>query len=95
MRRELTLSYTNPKDGKTQTFVGVLAEGYSIDLKKDGNLHELKPSELKLGGFFKVYYLPSTRKIEGKKKTVNTIFLISRYPDARPHYYHFKAFLNE
>ncbi|HMD86799.1 MAG TPA: hypothetical protein VKO18_19085 [Terriglobia bacterium] len=90
--REVSLSFTNPKDGKTQTFVGVLTEGYSVELKEDGSLHELKPSQLRLGGYFKVYYMPTTRKVGGKKTTINIIFLIGGIPDARAHYLYFKSF---
>ncbi len=89
--REITLSYANPKDGKTQTFTGVLEDGYSLRLK-DGNLHELKPSEIKLGTQFKVYYLSTTKKVGGKKTTIHAIFLIRGAPNAQAHYTYFTAF---
>jgi len=89
--REITLSYTNPKNGKTETFIGVLQEGYTLKFK-DGTLHELKPSEMKVGKEFKVYYLCATKKVGGKKTTINTIFLIGGAPNARTQYSYFMAF---
>jgi len=89
--REVTLSFANPKTGKTQTLTGVLAEGYSIQVK-NGSLHELQPSEIKLGAQLKVYYLDATRKVDGKKTTIHTIFLIGGAPNARTHYSYFMAF---
>lgn len=88
--REVTLSLTNPKNGKTQTFIGVLEEGYSIKLN-DGSLYELKPSELKPGAQIKAYYQPTTKKVGGEKTTINTIFLIGGTADARAHFLYFKA----
>jgi hypothetical protein len=82
--REITLCYANPKDGKTQTFTGILEEGYSVKLK-DGSLHELKPSEITIGAQFKVYYLSTRKKVDGKKTMVHTIFLIRGAPNARTH----------
>jgi hypothetical protein len=89
--REVTLSYTNPKDGKTQTLVGMLEEGYSVKLK-DGSLHELKPSEIKPGARIKVYYMTTTKKVSGEKTTVNTIFLIGGTPNVRARLSYFMAF---
>jgi hypothetical protein len=89
--REVTLSYTNPKNGKTQTFIGVLEEGYSVKLK-DGSLHELKPSEIRPGAQIKVYYIATAKTVGGKKTTVNTIFLIGRTPNVRAQHVYFKAF---
>jgi len=90
--REITLSYTNPKNGKTQTFIGVLEEGYSLALKKDGSIYELKPSRIRPGTRLKVYYLPSTSVQGGIKRTVNTVFLIAGAPNARMRHAHFMAF---
>ena len=89
--REVTLSFTNPKNGKTETFIGVLREGYTVKLS-NGILHEIKPSEMRLGARFKVYYQPETKKVGGKKTTINTIFLIGGASDVREHLSLFKAF---
>lgn len=80
--REVSLSFTDPKNGKTQTFIGVLEEGYSVKLK-DGSLHELEPSDIKPGAQIKVYYLPKIKKVGGMKTTINTIFLIGGAPNVR------------
>ena len=89
--REVTLNYTNPQDGQTQTFVGVIQKGYSVRMK-DGSLREVKPSTMKAGATFRVYYSEANKKINGVKTTVKTIFLIAGYPDDTVHYLHFKAF---
>src|SRR5271157_2835038 len=62
--REITLTYT--KGTKTETFTGVLQEGYKIKLK-DGTPHELKPSEISKGTHLTIFYMQKTRKDEGKK----------------------------
>lgn len=62
--REITLTYT--KGAKTETFTGVLQEGYKVKLK-DGTLHELKPSVITKGTYLMVFYMQKTRK-EGDKK---------------------------
>jgi hypothetical protein len=89
--REVTLTYTNPKNGKTQTLVCALEEGYTLKLK-DGTLHELKPSEIKLGTAMKVYYTIGVKKVEGKKTQVNTIIMIARAPNEHAQYGVFKTF---
>jgi hypothetical protein len=68
--REVTLSFTNPKNGKTETFIGVLREGYTVKLS-NGILHEIKPSEMRLGARFKVYYQPETNKVGVKRSPKN------------------------
>lgn len=62
--REITLTYT--KGSKTETFTGVLQEGYKVKLK-DGTPHELKPSEISKGTHLMVFYTQRTRK-DGEKK---------------------------
>ena len=89
--REVTLSYTNPKNGKVQTFVGVLEEGYLVK-HKGGSPYELKPSEIKHGMLIKVYFVPMTRKVGGKKTTINTILLMSGIPNLRAEDVSFQAF---
>lgn len=89
--RETTLTYTNPGSGKTETFVGILEDGYMIE-GKDGTLRDLKPSNLKLGARIKVYYMAKTKKVDGKKVKINSIFLIGGLPNRGGKYVQFKAF---
>lgn len=89
--REITLTYTNPANGETETFGGILEEGYMIR-GKDDHLRELRPSNLKMGARIKVYYIPKTRKVDGKKVKVNSIFLIGGLPNRAAGYSSFKAF---
>jgi len=71
--REITLSYT--KGQKTETFVGVLEDGYKVKMK-DGSLHELRLSEIQLGTRVTVYYMQAERKEGGKKRKYYKIFRI-------------------
>jgi len=89
--REVTLNFIDPRKSKDQTFVGVLDEGYSVQLK-DGTLHELKPSEIRPGALIKVYYMPETKKVAGKKTTINTVILIGGTPNAHAQHVTFKPF---
>src|SRR5256885_16752221 len=50
--REITLVYNSSK--KTETFVGVLQQGYKVKLK-DGSLAELKVSMIPIGRRLRVY----------------------------------------
>lgn len=74
--REITLSYTNPKNGKTETFIGVPEQEYLVH-EHGGVTRPLKMSDVPLGRTVKVWYLTETKKIKGKKTTINTIFQIS------------------
>lgn len=76
--REIKLSYTN-KD-KTETFIGVLKDGYKIKMK-DGSMHELKPSGIPVGDKITVFYMGDTRKVDGKKIKVYEIFKILEVRD--------------
>ncbi|HEV7842555.1 MAG TPA: hypothetical protein VGO69_02610 [Pyrinomonadaceae bacterium] len=69
--RELTLSYTDK--GKTETFAGILEEGYKITLK-DGSLHELKVSEITPGRRIRVFYKTKQQDVGGRKVEVHRIF---------------------
>ena len=70
--RTVTLTYSSKK--KTETFTGVLQEGCCKVKMSDGTVQELRPSQLSLGRRVMVYYIPKTKKAEGKKTTVNEIF---------------------
>jgi len=67
----ITLTYT--KGPRTETFSGVLQEGYKVKLK-DGTLHELKPSEISNGTHLIVFYMQRTRKDGDKKIKYYEIF---------------------
>jgi len=67
--REITL--VNPNK-KTETFTGVLKEGYQVKLK-DGASRELKLSEIKPGLRLRVFYKSKTLEVEGQRKKVGVI----------------------
>jgi hypothetical protein len=71
--REITLVYNSSK--KTETFVGVLRQGYTIKLQ-DGRSVELKPSMVHTGSRLRVYYIEKTRKVNGQKEKFNEIIQI-------------------
>ncbi|HEX2270250.1 MAG TPA: hypothetical protein VHH35_11970 [Pyrinomonadaceae bacterium] len=70
--REITM--VNPNK-KTETFTGVLKEGYHVKLK-DGASRELKVSELKPGLRIRVFYKSKTQDIAGQRKKVGLIHRI-------------------
>jgi hypothetical protein len=76
-KREITLVYRGQK--KTETFVGVLQEGYKAKLK-DSSLVELKVSTIPIGTRLQVYYLPTDRKINGRKEKFCEIFQVHFLP---------------
>jgi hypothetical protein len=86
---EITLSYT--KGGKSQGFVGVPEEGYMVH-EHNGPTRPLKMSDIPLGRTVKVWYTPTTKKVDGKKITVNIIILIDAVANAKPGRTDFKAF---
>ena len=68
--REITLAYPN-KD-KTETFVGVLENGYKQKLK-DGTFRELAIAEFKPGLRLRVFYKQKTETVNGKKLKIPVI----------------------
>jgi len=76
--REITLVYNGSK--KTETFVGVLQQGYKVKLK-DGSLVELKLSMIHTGTRLKVYYMAKDRKVNGRKERFYEIFQIDSLPN--------------
>ncbi|HKR11366.1 MAG TPA: hypothetical protein VJT15_04875 [Pyrinomonadaceae bacterium] len=75
--REITI--VNPNK-KTETFAGVLKEGYQVKLK-DGTSRELKVSELKPGMRVRFLYKSTTLKVGGretKAKLINRIDFLGR-----------------
>jgi hypothetical protein len=69
------LTYTHSKGGKTETFVGAIEEEYMVS-RQGGPKRQLHPSELPPGKPLTVFYCTEQKKIDGKKSTVHTIFLI-------------------
>jgi hypothetical protein len=69
--REITLTYT--KGSKTESFTGVLQQGYKVKLK-DGTSHELKASEVSKGTRLMIFYVPKIRKDGDKKVKYYEIF---------------------
>jgi hypothetical protein len=76
-KREITLAYTGKK--KTESFVGVVQEGYKSKLK-DGSLAELKVSMIPIGRRLRVYYVAKDRKVNGRKEKFYEIFQIDFLP---------------
>lgn len=76
--REITLVYSAPK--RTETFVGVLQQGYKATLK-DGSLAEVKVSMIHPGRRLKVYYIAKDRKVSGRKEKFYEIFKIDFLPN--------------
>jgi hypothetical protein len=68
--REIRLSH--PDKTKTETFLGILKEGYKVTLK-DGSLYELKVSEIILGERVRVFYKTQTQESGGRKVKVQSI----------------------
>ena len=77
--REITLSYA--KNGKSETFVGVPEGGYLVH-EHNGPTRPLKMSDVPIGRTIKVWYVPETKKVDGRKIKVNTIFLIDAVANA-------------
>src|SRR2546426_1790990 len=75
LTREITL--THRKGDKSQSFIGMLREGYKVNLK-DGSVHELKVSEIPIGTRLIVYYVTRTRDVGGKKEKYNRIFSMTK-----------------
>ena len=90
-KHELTLSYTDEKHNKTESFVGVLEDGYTVK-ERAGQPHLLKPSEFRLGTLITVFYCKGSKKLEGKKTPVNTIFEMDKAPNLKVQYKRYMAF---
>ncbi len=75
--REFTLTYT--KGNKTQTFVGMLAKGYTVKMK-DGRDYEIKMADL-MGMRIKAYYITRNKKdANGVKVETHEVFRIKFLP---------------
>jgi len=71
--REITIRYEDK--GKTETFVGVLDEGYKVKMK-DGSSHELKVSEIPVGTRIRVFSKTKEQEVGRRKVKINKIFRI-------------------
>jgi hypothetical protein len=78
--RTITLTYTNPKNGKTETLTASIVKGYTAKWK-DGTLRQIKPSDIPIGTRIKVYYMTKEDKVEGKKVKTSSIFQIAGVPN--------------
>lgn len=87
--REITLTYS--KNGKSQTFVGVPEDGYLVH-EHNGPIRPLKMSDIPIGRTIRVWYMPGTKKVDGQKVKVNSIFLIDAVANAKSGRADFKAF---
>lgn len=71
--REITVGYTDTAKNKTETFVGVLEQGYQVKLR-DGTKRELLMSELKPGLRVRVFYKEKNEYVGGQKAKVAAIY---------------------
>ena len=79
--REFTLTYTKGND--TQTFVGILPQGYTVKMK-DGRNYEIKMAEL-MGMRIKAYYITKKKKdANGVKTETHEVFKIKFFPKDKP-----------
>lgn len=86
---EITLSCT--KSGKSQTFVGVPETGYLVH-EYSGATRPLRMSDIPVGKTIKVWYIPETKKVNGSKAKINTIFLIDAVANAKASRTYFMGF---
>ena len=71
--REITLSH--PDKNKTETFVGLLEEGYKLKMK-DGSQRELRVSEITPGTRIRVFYKTKQQDLGGQKMKVRSIYRV-------------------
>ncbi|MGH9432760.1 MAG: hypothetical protein ACRD3T_14550 [Terriglobia bacterium] len=72
--RSITLTYTNPKNGKTETLTASFKKGYMARWS-DGSNHQVKPSDFKIGSHLKIYYTTQEHKVNGKRVKTTSILL--------------------
>ena len=71
--REITIAYE--VKGKSETFTGMLNEGYSVRMK-DGTSHTLKVSEIPIGSRIRVSSKTKDQDIGGRKVKLNLIWRV-------------------
>lgn len=71
--REITIKYE--QKGKTETFTGVLVEGYKVDLRKGGS-RELNFSAIPVGERVRVFSKTKEQDMGGRKVKINRIWRI-------------------
>jgi hypothetical protein len=69
-KREIIIRFESK--GKTETFTGVLVEGYKVKMK-DGSTVELKVSEIPVGTRIRVFAKTREQDVGGRKAKVNLI----------------------
>ena len=74
--REITITYTDKDNHKTETFVGVLKPGYQVKLR-DGTLRDLQMSDLRPGVRIKVVYKEKSHNVAGKKVKFSEIVSVT------------------
>ena len=74
--REITITYTDKDNNKTETFVGVLKPGYQLKLR-DGTLRDLQMSDLKPGVRVRVLYKEKSDNVAGRKVKFSQIVSIT------------------
>lgn len=89
--QEITLSYTNPKNGKAETFIGIPEQGYLVH-EHGGATRPLKLSDIPVGRTIKVWYKTATKMVNGKKVKFNSVFQISTAANANMGRVSFMAF---
>lgn len=85
--REITLEYK--KGNKIQRFVGIPDKNYQV---KAGDIRPLQMSDIPIGRVIKVWYMSDTKKVDGKKVEVNTIFEIDAVANASRGHLQFMGF---
>src|SRR5688572_31939452 len=71
--REITLRH--PEKNKTETFVGLLEEGYKLKMK-DGSQRELRVSEITPGTRIRVFYKTKQQTDGRQKMKVRSIYRV-------------------
>ena len=82
-----TITLTVTKGSKTQSFVGTLADGFSVKYT-DGTVKDLQPSDIPINAPAIAYYTDYTKKVNGKKVDVHEVFMLTvKTSDGQEHTY--------
>ncbi|MGH9575474.1 MAG: hypothetical protein ACRD40_18345 [Candidatus Acidiferrales bacterium] len=82
-----TITLTLSKGSKTQTFVGTLADGFSVKYT-DGTVKDLQPSDIPINAPAIAYFKDYTKKVNGKKIDVHEVFMLTvKTSDGQEHTY--------
>jgi hypothetical protein len=91
-RSEIVLTYTDSRPNRVENLQGEIDEEYTVQSRTNPTPHHLRPSELTLGKSYSAYYCTLPKKVNGKKSTINSIFLIDGVPNIAAHYARYMAF---